>query len=150
MDNNKNLFIAIGVVIVVVAVAYFAFSKPKSEDANLVSEQGTDMTDIEKEMLNKLDTVKKIKVDTNVFRNPAFKELVDYSRAIAEEPVGRANPFAPVGLSIGSINESDLEAQGWEPGSLQDSGAPEQPSFGELPKELPTKNFPKINNAPAF
>lgn len=38
-----------------------------------------------------------LKLDTAVLKDPAFRSLNDFGREIPLEPVGRVNPFAPIG-----------------------------------------------------
>jgi len=41
--------------------------------------------------------IDQIKLDRSVFENPIFKSLKDRSQNIEPEPIGRTNPFAPLG-----------------------------------------------------
>lgn len=44
--------------------------------------------------VNILDSIN-IKADAKVLESDEFKSLIDFSRPIPDEPVGRDNPFAP-------------------------------------------------------
>jgi hypothetical protein len=46
--------------------------------------------------LNRLDQLKQ-KINGNIFSNPIFQSLKDFSQPLPTEEKGRDNPFAPVG-----------------------------------------------------
>lgn len=64
------------------------------------------------EALSALLEMRTIKLDGRLFENRAFQSLVDTNREIVPEPVGRQNPFAPIG-------EDDVVLQDTNP---QDTG----------------------------
>jgi hypothetical protein len=47
-------------------------------------------------VIQEVNTLNSIKLDTSIFKNDSFKSLVDYSRPIPSEAAGRSNPFAPL------------------------------------------------------
>lgn len=49
------------------------------------------------DLLAALALLKTIRLDTSVFADPIFKSLSDWGKAIPPQPVGRRNPFAPLG-----------------------------------------------------
>lgn len=51
-----------------------------------------------------LSTVKSISIDTSIFTNPIYQSLRDHPINLGTEDVGRPNPFAPVGIDIGTIS----------------------------------------------
>lgn len=47
--------------------------------------------------------IEQIKLDKTIFNNDIYKTLVDRSEPISDEPIGRSNPFAPIGdISVSS------------------------------------------------
>ncbi|MDP3661441.1 MAG: hypothetical protein Q8R17_01120 [bacterium] len=50
------------------------------------------------DLLAALALLKTIQLDTSVFADPIFKSLSDWGKAIPPQPVGRRNPFAPLGV----------------------------------------------------
>ena len=54
--------------------------------------------------------IDQIKLDRSVFENPIFKSLEDRSQNIEPEPVGRTNPFAPLGDT--TVNSALLTTPG--------------------------------------
>lgn len=77
----------------VVVYLYFLGDKGPTADSLLI---GTDAGGIGSVELSLLNQMKSLQIDTTLFRDPAYKALVDYTVAIEPEPVGRPNPFAPV------------------------------------------------------
>jgi hypothetical protein len=51
--------------------------------------------------------MRSLKLDGRLFDNPAFVSLIDTNKEIIPEPVGRANPFAPIGTDDVLITPSD-------------------------------------------
>lgn len=49
------------------------------------------------ELLNLLLTLKGITLPDSVFASPAFQALEDFSQPIPPIPIGRKNPFEPIG-----------------------------------------------------
>jgi hypothetical protein len=54
--------------------------------------------------------MRSLKLDGRLFDNPAFVSLVDTNREIIPEPVGRQNPFAPIGAD--DVVVTDTASQG--------------------------------------
>lgn len=53
--------------------------------------------------------IEQIRLDKSVFSNPILASLQDRSQPIIEEPIGRANPFAPLGeISISTQSRTSL------------------------------------------
>lgn len=51
------------------------------------------------DLLAALALLKTIQLDTSVFADPIFKSLSDWGKTIPPQPVGRRNPFAPLGAA---------------------------------------------------
>lgn len=51
-----------------------------------------------RELLTALGQLRDIKIDTSIFDDPVFQILSDFSVEIADQPVGRRNPFSPFEL----------------------------------------------------
>jgi len=71
-------------------------------------EQAADV--LGQEILRALNQIEALQLDRGIFEDPVFLSLVDRSKEIAPEPVGRVNPFAPIGASADdSIPSSSTE-----------------------------------------
>lgn len=69
---------------------------PSSPEGDLVSSAGTENAQVDQGLVPTLLTLRAVKLDGTIFSAPAFTRLKDISTEIIEEPVGRANPFAPL------------------------------------------------------
>jgi len=95
-NKGNTKIIALVSVLVIFALAWLTMRKPSSSEADIMQYKDENMTEIEKDVINTLAQVGKINLDDSVLKSQAFAQLVDISRSITEEPIGRANPFAPV------------------------------------------------------
>lgn len=95
---NKNVLLIIAL-IVVVGIGFYMFTGSKPDEAlttttgGLVGEPvvGQELV-IE---LNRLEALKN--VDSGFLTNPTFSSLEDFTVEVPPQPLGRENPFAPVG-----------------------------------------------------
>lgn len=92
----KNLFFALGLALILWLgyVVFFAESDENLEVENAAqrSEAARDTQDF----LVLINQLEEIDFETTLFGDPVFDSLIDYRKQIESEPVGRANPFAPV------------------------------------------------------
>ncbi len=88
-----------GIIAVAVIAGYFLFfggSAPVSSLQVIRPESGADKG-ISQELLATLLELHSITLDTSVWVDPSFQSLRDFGVALAPAPVGRDNPFAPLG-----------------------------------------------------
>ncbi|MEK7610017.1 MAG: hypothetical protein AAB470_02770 [Patescibacteria group bacterium] len=104
MKTRSNPYKTIigGVVIVGAIVLAFYFLGPSKSTDSLISVQATPEANIAStRILNLLQQIKSLKIDTSIFKDPAYQTLVDYTVEIPAVNVGRPNPFAPIpGFSV--------------------------------------------------
>ncbi|MFA6338448.1 MAG: hypothetical protein WCW87_00065 [Candidatus Paceibacterota bacterium] len=96
----KNLIIGVvAVIILFMAYLYFFPKKDASSSDLLVSQNQTDQSQIAEgqEILSQLNNLSKISLDTSIFQSEIFMSLSDFSVTIPDQPVGRRNPFLPIG-----------------------------------------------------
>ena len=94
LGNTKVIVIVS--VLIILALSWFTFSKPKTQDDELMQYDDAKLSATDKKILETLSSVGEIDIDPQVLNDPAFNSLQDRSRQITEEPIGRANPFAPI------------------------------------------------------
>lgn len=102
----KKIILTI-LVLVILFVVYAIFIKPDPSEENLVTTEGAQSSEEVKILANQITQallkIEQIKLDKSIFESELFKSLTDRSQPIAEEPIGRANPFAPIGeISVSS------------------------------------------------
>lgn len=62
------------------------------------------------QFLKFIQSLKSLALDTAIFETPVFKELRDFSQPLKDEPIGRRNPFLPLGQGGGSaVSEGEGE-----------------------------------------
>ena len=90
---------AIIVIFVVFAIGYFYYSggTPSPVSGSLLQTQvSPEANAASARILSLLNQIRTLKIDTSIFKDPAYMTLTDYSVAIPAVPVGRPNPFAPI------------------------------------------------------
>lgn len=87
-----------GCILVVIAFfiySYFFTSAPQAVLSAVPADQSTAAVD--QDLITLLGTLKAITLDASLFSDVSFQSLQDFSQQLSPEPVGRANPFAPLG-----------------------------------------------------
>lgn len=103
IDKLKNKYV-LGAVVggLVLVLGYYIWSSQGSSPLLSSSDEGTSA--VSQELLMTLGKLRTIKLDTNIFSDPAFVSLTDFGVTIPPEAAGRRNPFAPVG--VGALPQS--------------------------------------------
>lgn len=103
---KKYIYIAVGLLVVWVAYTqlYAAgrpFASVLNRGSSTMSQEKADQIFSEQTQLAaELHFLDTIRFDPTFFQNPLFRGLVDFSKPLSEEPVGRPNPFAPVSGAV--------------------------------------------------
>ncbi|MDQ3076297.1 MAG: hypothetical protein M3Q34_04190 [bacterium] len=119
--KNALIFVVIGIIVIAV---YFVFIKKSPEQANLAVEGGesslpnvdstsagtttsTVDSQLSKDFLTVLLSIKNITLDDSIFSNVAFMNLKDSTILLLPDgSEGRPNPFAPIGSESSIAQES--------------------------------------------
>ena len=97
--SNIIVFGAIGLLVLFVIMYFMNGNEGGAAAANLSEETSQQIAlsqQIERELLAELLQLQEINLDDSLFNDPAFQSLVDFSRPIQAQPIGRENPFAPI------------------------------------------------------
>lgn len=92
----RNIIIVISLT-VVAFVVYSLFFTGTPRSALMTEEVNATEAAVEQELISLLLQLRSIKLDTALFSNTRFQSLEDFGQEIVDEPVGRTNPFAPLG-----------------------------------------------------
>lgn len=99
IKQHKMLFA--GLVIGVIAVGWYGLTQNAAPEPLLttvtpISGSPTQQT-ADQELVATLLTLRAVTLSGKIFEDPAFRNLRDFGTTIVAEPVGRPNPFAPLG-----------------------------------------------------
>jgi uncharacterized membrane protein YukC len=95
-QNQTAILVVVILVIAFFAYTYF-FTGKEDSSAVLQTEEVSVVAPVDQDLISLLLELKSITLDESVFSNQAFKSLQDFSQELVPEPVGRVNPFAPLG-----------------------------------------------------
>lgn len=115
MDKKNIVTIVIIVVASLLIVgAFIYFGRPGSVIQSGLSSPGSPMPattqGLSSELLRALSSLESLTLNTDLFKDSAFTNLVDYSKDIKDEPVGRDNPFMPVGTESSSGTQTNNQS----------------------------------------
>ncbi len=108
MTPKLKKIIIIGILIAVAFIVYAIFFKADpTKDPLLNTGAGSpEAQAIGSQISQALLRIEQIKLDKSIFTSEIYKTLVDRSQPISEEPIGRSNPFAPLGdISVSSATK---------------------------------------------
>ena len=97
---RKYKMTLIGAVLIAGAfIAYRSYFIDDGKNSALVSQSGDEISGAEvgREIIMLLDELQDINIDGAVFSDPAFRSLIDFEQEVRAEPIGRNNPFIPIG-----------------------------------------------------
>lgn len=103
LQKNKTLLVSILVFVAVIFV-YNSFLKPEDAviDTSLSTTEGAGS-----DVLELHSNLERVTLDKTLFSNPAYRALVDFSIVIPPKPMGRLNPFGPVGSGNKTLSASN-------------------------------------------
>ena len=103
-------WIIIGLVIIAAFILYTILSPKGGEDELLTStSRQTPAEIVGVEIIAALNQIESLKLDRSIFDNPVYQSLKDRSQEIPPEPVGKPNPFDPIGSSLPDQDSLDIE-----------------------------------------
>ncbi len=121
--NKKNQIITLVLVIIVgfIVFVYFKNSSKDNSGASIVAEQRVTEFAGAREILSLLNRMSGVKLDNSIFSDNSFKSLRDTTVVLVAQPVGRNNPFAPLGTD-GARATSSISASTTKPGTTPFGG----------------------------
>ncbi|MDO8481810.1 MAG: hypothetical protein Q7S75_01865 [bacterium] len=108
ISRNKWIFLGLGVV---VAGFFWYASSGTSAPADLLTTEGTvsPASPADNTLVETLLTLRAITLSGHIFSDTTFQSLKDFGTEIIPEPIGRADPFAPLNQdsaqSVGTTDE---------------------------------------------
>ena len=92
----KNIFLFL-IIFALLGGGYYFFLRGESGDSLLTKTATEGTRPVEQELITLLLQLRSIRLDEGIFASPVFDSLNDFSQPLQAEPVGRPNPFAPLG-----------------------------------------------------
>ena len=109
IGKYKNIII-IAVIIGIGLIAYSFLKPDPTAETLLETTQRQDSAQVlGDEITSAISQINSLKLDRTVLDDPIVKKLIDHSKPILPEPVGRKNPFAPIGANS-SVNGATSSA----------------------------------------
>ncbi len=110
MKNNKLKIQKILLTIAIIVTVFFAYQywakADISDNAQLVSvKKDGAISEVGKETLETLLKLRSLSLDGSLFKDEVFKNLTDFSLELESQPIGRNNPFAPIGAGGDYVSE---------------------------------------------
>jgi len=153
----KKLIILI-VIVILLGVGYTIFFKKDDKASSSPLSSSTGVTDnnnpgaldpgddeIGRQFLTTLLSLKTINLNADIFEKPGFKNLRDYTTELLQtDPKGRPNPFAPIGVDVGSIEIVDITAGAGNAVNTGASNSSANSPIKTLPAESITKTGAKL------
>lgn len=99
MKKIRTILLILLAIAIAFAVYSYFFTGGDNESL-LVSEQvgaGAESAVVQ-ELLALLLELRSVELKGDIFDDPLFKSLEDFGQELVPEPVGRTNPFAPIGV----------------------------------------------------
>jgi hypothetical protein len=98
MDKFKKILIIV-IIVGVAFVLYTYFFKGDSSSTLLSPERIGEAQEsaVERELLSLLIELRSVQLSGEIFEDPAFQSLNDFGQVLEPQPIGRRNPFAPIG-----------------------------------------------------
>ena len=96
-QKYKKIILIIAVLLIAL-LGYSLLSEPKETETLLVStNQVTQSQVVGNEIISALNQIQTLNLSSDIFSDPVFRSLIDRSTPIPDEPVGKSNPFSPIG-----------------------------------------------------
>ncbi len=111
---SKRNIILTGIIIVLVFVSFNVFfSGESADDIALVAASAEQRVEsqVGADILAALNTLESLRLDVSFFKNDLYRNLRDQSQLIQPQPVGRNNPFLPIGRESGAAPVSTSTAR---------------------------------------
>ncbi len=92
LKNNIGALITI----IVLIVLFFVYQSFFKLNINLAVSGSVDQN-VGQDVVALYTTLQAVDLDQNLFTTPAYKNLIDFSTALQDQPKGRRNPFDLIG-----------------------------------------------------
>lgn len=85
----------------------FAQNGPNNQGLLVSSNRTSTTASAEREILSLVLELKSLNLSSDLFNSSVFRSFKDFGVVIEPQPVGRSNPFAPIGVEIEDVSVID-------------------------------------------
>lgn len=106
---KTHLLLSIALVVALVGAAWYGLTQNAAPTPVLTSVTATGsptQESADQELVSTLLTLRAVTLSGTIFQDPAFVTLRDFGTTIVAEPIGRQNPFAPLGARATGVSTS--------------------------------------------
>jgi hypothetical protein len=104
----QHKLVALGIVVLLVGGVFYGLMRDSTPEPLLTNEivaTGSPTSDsADQQLVESLLTLRAVSLSGTIFQDPAFRSLKDSGTGIVPEPIGRQNPFAPIGHATASTS----------------------------------------------
>lgn len=98
---KKIIIILIVLVIVFLGISFIRGGSVENDDSDLLVSSNVNVENqaqlVSNEIVSALNQIQNLKLNKDIFEDKVFQSLIDRSQEIPEEPIGKTNPFSPIG-----------------------------------------------------
>jgi hypothetical protein len=94
---KKNKIIVLVIIVILVGILLYSMLNSGGGSDSLLTSETVGNSQADKVLVDELLQLRSIRLDGAIFADPAFASLRDSGVDIVSEPIGRRNPFAPLG-----------------------------------------------------
>lgn len=105
----RHKFLSLVIVVVAVVAAWYFLAGSGTPTPVLSTEALSQAPAGTENLVQSLLALRTVSLDGTIFSNPAFQTLQDFTTPITPEPVGRSDPFQPIGQN-GPVSASSSHA----------------------------------------
>ena len=106
----KNKFVVVALAgFVIATITWYSFMRDDSAPL-LATQDLTQATAVDSDVVGVLLQLRAVSLSGTIFSDPTFQVLQDFGSEIIPEPVGRPNPFAPLGSSVAATTTATTSA----------------------------------------
>ena len=107
-QRYKNYILGVALIVLLFGAYAVLFGGEKGGVLTVLEPEGPG-TAVERELLSTLLELRSLQLNEAIFSDPAFRSLRDFGQPLTPQPIGRNNPFAPLGVGALSPLSPDAD-----------------------------------------
>ncbi|MEK9153898.1 MAG: hypothetical protein AAB798_00335 [Patescibacteria group bacterium] len=115
LGKNKTVIIIVSGVLVAIGI-WLGLRGDTPSDSLITTQASSNVSPEDRSLVDTLLQLRAVSLSGTIFSDPAFVSLRDFGTQIIPEPIGRANPFAPVSLNLIAAKAKSQDTQPFPPG----------------------------------